>query len=96
MNNFKTEITWSEDVRTSHIQRDQDTQEQSEMLEEFLSSQCDMFSSHDWYYYVEVTGKDLGYLKENATYGDPKGAIGTMLENAIIDNDYDLVEMFCL
>ena len=92
----KTEITWKQGVQISQNQQKKDTQEQADKLEEFLSSQCDMFSSHDWSYYVEVTGKDLGYLKENATYSDSKGAIGSMLQNAIIDNDYDLIEMFCL
>ena len=92
----KTEITWDQAVKISQDQRKQETQEQAEKLEEFLSSQCDLFSSHDWYYYVEVTGKDLAYLKEHATYSDSRGAIGTMLENAIFDQDYDLVEMFCL
>ena len=92
----KTEITWDEGVQISQDQQKKDTQEQAEKLEEFLSSQCDMFSSHDWYYYVEVTGKDLIWLKEHATFSDPMGPLGSMLENAVIDKDYDLIDMFCL
>ena len=88
----KTEITWQQGIKISQDQQ----QEQAEKLEEFLSSQCDLFSSHDWYFYVEVTGKDLAYLKEHATFSDPKGPLGAMLENAVIDKDYDLIEMFCL
>lgn len=92
MNNVKTEITWSQGIKISQDQQ----QQQSEKLEEFLESQCDLFSSHDWHYYAEVTGKGIAWLKENATFSDPKGPLGAMLENAVIDNDYDLVEMFCL
>ena len=63
---------------------------QEEKLEEFLSSNCDMFTSDDWLFYTEATGKSLQWLKINATYLDTKGANGTMLDNAISDGDYEL------
>ena len=70
------------------------TNEQAEKLQEFLESKCDMFSSADWFYYAEVTGKSLEWLKDNASYSDSLGMYGTMLNNAIIDNDFELAEFY--
>jgi hypothetical protein len=63
-----------------------------EALEDFLTSNCDMFSSADWFYYAEETGKSIEWLRSNANYSDPDREC--MLENALIDGDYELMEFF--
>jgi hypothetical protein len=68
--------------------------QQQKALKEFMSSKCDLFSSSDWHYYAATTGKSLEWLRDNASYSDPEGPMGTMLNNAIIDDDYDLAELF--
>jgi hypothetical protein len=70
------------------------TEEQIEKTEEFLRSKCDMFSSADFDYYAEVTGKGIEWVRENASYHSELGMYGTCLENALIDGDFDLAEMF--
>ena len=67
---------------------------QEETLKEFLESKCDIFNSDDWDYYVQATGKSLDWLRENATYSDELGEYGTMLDNAIIDGDFELAAKF--
>ena len=69
-------------------------QKQKETLQEFLSSKCDLFTSQDWFYYAETTGKSIPWLRENAIYSDPAGEYGTLLTNAMLDNDYELIEEF--
>ena len=69
-------------------------EQQRKALDEFLSSKCDLFSSSDWHYYAAATGKSLEWLRDNATYSDPEGPMGTMLNNAILDGDYDLGKFF--
>ena len=69
------------------------TTEQAEKIEEFLTSKCDLFSSADFYYYAEVTGKGIDWVRENASYHSELGACGTCLENALIDGDFDLAEI---
>lgn len=69
------------------------TREQEEYLEEFLRSKCDIFSSADFQFYADKTGKSLEWIKENANYSDPDGIYGTCLENAMLDGDYELAEM---
>jgi len=68
--------------------------ENKKLLQEFLESKCDLFSYQDFLYYSEKTGKSIQWLWENAKYSDSEGCNGTLLENAIIDEDYELAEMF--
>ena len=96
MGTIKTQIEWHEAIRISDQQAKRDQQQQVEALEEFLTSKCDLFNSMDWLYYVDETGKTIEWLKEHANYSDPAGNLGTMLENAIIENDTDLIELFYL
>ena len=72
----------------------QDKRKQQEAINEFLESTCDMFSGSDWFYYVEETGKSLEWLRANAKYSDPQEEQGTMLNNAIMDGDYELMEFY--
>ena len=69
------------------------TEKQQEKIEEFLTSKCDMFSSADFQYYAEVTGKGIEWVRENAQYYSTSGIYGDCLENAILDGDFELAEM---
>lgn len=66
------------------------TKEQQEKIDEFLTSKCDMFSSADFHYYAEVTGKGIDWTMDNAKYHDNNGINGTCLENAMLDGDFEL------
>lgn len=69
------------------------TKKQQEKIDEFLDSKCDMFSSADFQYYAEVTGKGIDWIRENAKYYSDSGIYGNCLENALIDGDFELAEM---
>ena len=70
-----------------------ETTEQREAITEFLESKCDSFSSADFQYYAEVTGKGIDWVRANAKYYDDNGILGTCLDNALIDGDFELAEM---
>lgn len=67
--------------------------EKEEKLEEFLRSKCDTFSSADFYYYANITGKDIKWIMANAKYYSDYGILGTCLDNAISDMDMDLADL---
>ena len=90
----KQSIEWHQAVGISQQQDKDVTEKQQEYLTEFLESNCDVFSSRDWQFYAGETGKSIQWLRENATYSDDAGEYGTMLTNAFIDNDVDLMEFF--
>ena len=96
MGTIKNQIEWHQAIEISQQQTKKDKQARAEALEEFLTSSCDLFSSLDWLYYVDETGKTIDWLREHANYSDPAGTLGAMLENAILDNDTDLIELFYL
>ena len=68
-------------------------EKQQEKLEEFLTSYCDMFSGADFYYYAEVTGKDIKWIMSHAKYRSNDGILGDCLDNALIDMDLDLADL---
>jgi hypothetical protein len=71
-------------------------QEQARLTEEFLSSKCDSFSSADFYYYAEGTGKGIDWVKQNAQFSDYQGENDPILDTVLFDNDYDLAELFLI
>jgi len=66
---------------------------QQKKADEFLDSNCDLFSSDDFLYYAEATGKGIDWIMANAKYNDKLGVNGTCLDNAIIGNDYELANL---
>lgn len=90
----QTTIQWSEAEQIAKDSRIREKKFREAMLEEFLASKCDLFSSGDWQYYENETGKSISWLMQNASYSDPEGAYGTMLSNAIDFGDGDLAEYF--
>ncbi len=68
------------------------TKEQIEAQQDFLESKCDMFTSADFQYYAESTGKGIEWIMANAKFDDSEGMYGNCLSNAIIDNDSNLAE----
>ena len=97
MNNFQTEVSWQQAVKISKHQQKIDEKRQAEKLQEFLGSKCDLFSSSDWSYYVEETGKV--YFARFQTTGDECAEIARnyltvypeIYEYSISDNTTKLV-----
>ena len=87
-------ISFEHAINLSNEVTRQESENQKEKLTEFLESTCDLFSYADWQYYADETGKSINWLMQNASYYDDNEAHGTMLNNALIDNDTELMELF--
>lgn len=91
---MKQNIEWHQAQQVAQQVTKEQAQRQQEMLDEFLTSNCDSFSFADWQYYADETGKSIDWLREHATYSDSEGEYGTLLNNAMLDNDHELIEEF--
>ena len=87
-------ITFEQGIEISKQYQEEKKQFSKEKLQEFLESNCDMFSYADWLFYESETGKSIEWLFSNAKYSDPQGAHGTMLQNAIDFGDTELANLF--
>ena len=92
----QTEIQFSQAVIISQAVTEARMARQAEMIEEFLTSKCDMFSGADFEHYAEETGKPIEWIRANAQYYDDLGAYGSSLKNALEFGDYELMDQLLL
>ncbi len=91
MNTQQTVIQWDIATHEAAQRQTRGQQQRSMKMEEFLQSNCDLFSSNDFYYYSGETGEPVEKLIKIARF---ETNIASLMENAAIDNDWELIELF--
>ena len=86
----QTTINWDIATNEQAQRKTRGQQNRATMMQEFLDSKCDMFSSLDFYYYAGETWAPVEELIKLAKFDCP---IETLLENAQIDNDNKLIDL---
>lgn len=81
---------WCEYRITGNVRARRAKEQAEAMLSEFIDSKCDLYSSADFFYYADETGKTAEELVRLATFSGP---IENAVEYAILNGDSDLVEL---
>jgi hypothetical protein len=83
-------IQWDLATHEAAQRRTRGQQKRVDKMTEFLNSKCDLFSSQDFYYYAGETGQPIESIMKAAKFNTN---IDTLLKNASIDNDYELINL---
>jgi hypothetical protein len=86
----QTEIQWSQAQQVQAREVKVDKEEQARYLQDFLESTCDIFSSADFEYYAEMTGKTIQWIMSNAKFSETEE---DRMQWAAMDNDYELIDL---
>ena len=85
-----SQIEWSQAQADSDAHFKRAKIQRANMTEEFLASKCDIFSSSDFYYYAEQTGKQIEWIMKNANF---ETELADILHYAELDDDNELIHL---
>jgi len=87
---YNNTIEWNQAQADSIAQHKRDKRHRELMIDEYLDSTTDLFSSRDFYYYSEETGKSMKWLFDNSYF---KQDIVEILRCANLDDDQELINL---